>query len=131
MALAKNADRSPALAQGASRLDEARGALHRERSLGGLPAAEPILAAPHPHYRSLWNLRIFFYRVFALCPAPITPARGKTAFSADLWILVPAVIGLMLLTFYVVDAIRLNSNFIRIITGGVKEGEPEISERRG
>src|ERR1700674_1309459 len=74
---------------------------------------------------------IFSYGVFALFPAPITPARGKTAFSADLWILVPAVIGLMLLTFYVVDAIRLNSNFIRIITGGVKEWEPEISESRG
>jgi hypothetical protein len=38
---------------------------------------------------------------------------------------------MMLLTFYVVDAIRLNSNFIRIVTGGVRQWEPEISESRG
>jgi hypothetical protein len=74
---------------------------------------------------------IFSIGVFALFRAPVAPARGDAALCADLWILLPAVIGLMLLTFYVVDAIRLNSNFIRIITGGVKEWEPEISESRG
>ena len=34
---------------------------------------------------------------------------------------------MMILTFYVVDAIRLNSNFIRIFTYGVTKWEPDIS----
>ena len=34
---------------------------------------------------------------------------------------------MMILTFYVVDAIRLNSNFIRIFTYGVAKWEPAIS----
>ena len=61
----------------------------------------------------------------------MTPARGETAFSADLWVLIPAVVGMMTLTFYVVDAIRLNSNFIRLVTGGVTEWEPDISVGMG
>ena len=38
---------------------------------------------------------------------------------------------MMILTFYVVDAIRLNSNFIRIFTRGVTEWEPKISPEVG
>ena len=60
-----------------------------------------------------------------------TPARGETAFQADQWVLIPAVIGMMTLTFYVVDAIRLNSNFIRVVTGGVTEWEPDVAIGRG
>ena len=74
---------------------------------------------------------VFSIGLFALFRTPVTPARGDAAFCVDLWILLPAIAGLMLLTFYVVDAIRLSSNFIRIITGGVRQWEPEISESRG
>jgi hypothetical protein len=71
----------------------------------------------------------FSMAVFTLFPQPVTPARGPTVFSFDFWILVPAVIAMMILTFYVVDAIRLNSNFIRIFTYGVTKWEPDIVGR--
>jgi hypothetical protein len=70
---------------------------------------------------------IFSFGLSALFPFPVTPARGETAFLADLCVLILAVIGMMTLTFYVVDAIRLNSNFIRVVTGGVTQWEPNIS----
>jgi hypothetical protein len=71
----------------------------------------------------------FSLGVFTLFPQPVPPARGPTAFFFDFWILVPAVIAMMILTFYVVDAIRLNSNFIRIFTYGVTKWEPDIVGR--
>jgi len=69
----------------------------------------------------------FSVAVFTLFPRPVVPARGATAFSYDFWILISAVIAMMILTFYVVDAIRLNSNFIRIFTYGVTKWVPDIS----
>jgi hypothetical protein len=69
----------------------------------------------------------FSIAVFTLFPQPVTPARGPTVFSFDFRILIPAVIAMMILTFYVVDAIRLNSNFIRIFTYGVTKWMPDIS----
>ena len=68
----------------------------------------------------------FSFGVLTLFPQPVTPARGALAFSLDLWVLIPTVMAMMILTFYVVDAIRLNSNFIRIFTYGVAEWEPAI-----
>ena len=70
---------------------------------------------------------VFALGVFGLFPQPIVPARGDVALAADTWVIWPAVLGLTILTFYVVDAIRLNSNLIRIVTGGVTKWEPEIS----
>jgi hypothetical protein len=70
----------------------------------------------------------FSLAVVTLFPPPVVPARGSTAFKADYWyILWPTIIAMMILTFYVVDAIRLNSNFIRIFTYGVAKWEPDIS----
>jgi hypothetical protein len=69
----------------------------------------------------------FSVAVFTLFPKPAVPARGATAFSCDFWILISTVIAMMILTFYVVDAIRLNSNFIRIFTYGVTKWVPDIS----
>jgi hypothetical protein len=74
---------------------------------------------------------VFSLGVLMLFPFPVTPARGETAFCADLCVLIPAVVGMMMLTFYVVDAIRLNSNFIRVVTGGVTEWRPDISVGKG
>src|SRR5207244_11847418 len=49
-----------------------------------------------------------------LFPSPPAPARGEIAFQIDKVVFVLAAVGLMLLSFYVVDAIQLNSNFIRM-----------------
>ena len=73
----------------------------------------------------------FSFGVFSIFPRVITPARGDPAFIADIITLIPTVIAMMLLTFYVVDAIRLNSNFIRILTRGATEWEPQISDELG
>jgi hypothetical protein len=70
---------------------------------------------------------LFTFGVFGLFPQPTVPARGDVALTADTRVIMPAVFGMMILTFYVVDAIRLNSNFIRIVTGGVMKWEPKIS----
>jgi hypothetical protein len=69
----------------------------------------------------------FSISVFTLFPSPAVPARGLTAFRSDFLVLIVSVIAMMILTFYVVDAIRLNSNFIRIFTYGVAKWEPAIS----
>lgn len=71
----------------------------------------------------------FSFSVFTLFPQPITPARGETAFRFDFWILIPAVIGMVLLSFYVFDALQLNSNFIRMFTRGVTKWAPDVSQR--
>jgi hypothetical protein len=69
----------------------------------------------------------FSVGVFTLFPELVTPARGQTAFTADRAVLITTVIAMMILTFYVWDAIRLNSNFIRIFTYGVTKWVPDIS----
>ena len=70
---------------------------------------------------------VFSVSVFGLLGLPVTPARGDIALSVDKLILGAAVLGMMILTFYVVDAIRLNSNLIRIVAGGVTQWEPNIA----
>lgn len=68
----------------------------------------------------------------ALFPAPVVPARGAIAFAFDGAVLFATVVSLIVLTFYVVDAIQLNSNFIRIFTYGLtqwKENIPPGSNR--
>lgn len=57
------------------------------------------------------------------------PARGSVAFGFDRLVLLFSVCGLMILTFYVVDAIQLNSNFIRVFTRGVSKWASDISHR--
>ena len=57
---------------------------------------------------------IFAFTVLHLFPQPPPPARGHLAFTIDEVVFYLAGIGLLLLSFYVVDAIQLNSNFIRM-----------------
>ena len=57
---------------------------------------------------------LFSLIICGLFPAPLAPARGDLAFGFDRCVIVLAAIGTMILTFYVVDAIQLNSNFIRM-----------------
>ena len=57
---------------------------------------------------------IFALTILRLFPQPLSPARGEIAFSIDKFVFYLAGVGLLLLSFYVVDAIQLNSNFIRM-----------------
>jgi len=57
---------------------------------------------------------VFSITIFTLFPQPLPPARGEMAFQIDKVVFFLAAVGLMLLSFYVVDAIQLNSNFIRM-----------------
>jgi hypothetical protein len=56
----------------------------------------------------------FSATVFILFPEPLAPARGEAAFKFDKIAFMLAAVGTLLLSFYVVDAIQLNSNFIRM-----------------
>ena len=57
---------------------------------------------------------IFAFTILHLFPEPPPPARGHLAFRIDKIVFYLAGVGLLLLSFYVVDAIQLNSNFIRM-----------------
>ncbi|MGI9087981.1 MAG: hypothetical protein ACR2HH_09620 [Chthoniobacterales bacterium] len=76
------------------------------------------------------------YVVFAIAfsllfPQIFVPARGERAFTADFWVLIATVLAMMVLTFYVVDAIRLNSNFIRILTRSATQWGAPLSIAAG
>lgn len=57
---------------------------------------------------------IFSLAVFNLFPQPLAPARGEGSFEFDKIAFILGGVGVLLLSFYVVDAIQLNSNFIRM-----------------
>ena len=57
---------------------------------------------------------LFSFIVLRLFPPPLPPARGEFAFQFDKVVIIATAIGMMILSFYVVDAIQLNSNFIRM-----------------
>src|SRR5207249_8936411 len=61
--------------------------------------------------------------------APPAPARGEIAFWIDEPVFFLAAVGLMLLSFYVVDAIQLNSNFIRMFGREVTKWSSEVVEQ--
>src|SRR5262245_54572373 len=56
----------------------------------------------------------FAFVILHLFPQPPPPARGDLAFRIDKIVFYLCGAGLLLLSFYVVDAIQLNSNFIRM-----------------
>lgn len=72
---------------------------------------------------------LFSVSVFSLFARPIVPARGEIAFQFDQAVLFLAVIGLMILSFYVVDAIQLNSNLIRMFAREVTKWGRGVAER--
>jgi len=57
---------------------------------------------------------LFSFCLFSLSPRSIPPARGEMAFHFDAAVVFLSTISSMILSFYVVDAIGLNSNFIRM-----------------
>jgi hypothetical protein len=74
---------------------------------------------------------IFSFAVFTLFPPIIAPTRGLTAAGFDKCVLYPSVIGMLILSFYVFDALQLNSNFIRMFTRGVTNWAPDVAKLTG
>jgi hypothetical protein len=72
---------------------------------------------------------IFAFTILHLFPQPPPPARGHLAFEIDKIVFYLAGIGLLLLSFYVVDAIQLNSNFIRMFGREVTKWGREVVDR--
>jgi hypothetical protein len=72
---------------------------------------------------------IFAFTILQLFPQPLPPARGEMAFRLDNIVFCVASVGLLLLSFYVVDAIQLNSNFIRMFGREVTEWGTEFVDR--
>jgi hypothetical protein len=73
---------------------------------------------------------IFSFTIFQLFPQrPLVPARGELVFNFDRAVLLLGVIGLLILSFYVVDAIQLNSNFIRMFAREVTRWGRGVVER--
>jgi hypothetical protein len=72
---------------------------------------------------------IFSFSLFTLFPSAVPPARGDTARQFDLCVLLASVIALLILSFYVVDAIRLNSNLIRLFAREVTKWGHGVAEQ--
>jgi hypothetical protein len=74
----------------------------------------------------LWRFGplVFFYLIggaalFLLLGIPAVPARGDRSFNVDLGLLVLTILSTTALLFYVVDAIRLNSDLIELFNQGI------------
>jgi hypothetical protein len=72
---------------------------------------------------------VFAAAIFSLFPEPLPPARGEASFRFDKIAFILAGVGLLLLSFYVVDAIQLNSNFIRMFGREVTKWRREVVDR--
>jgi hypothetical protein len=72
---------------------------------------------------------VFTLAVFTLFPPIEAPARGATAFRFDFCVLILAVISMLILSFYVFDALQLNSNFIRMFAQAVTKWEPAVTKQ--
>jgi hypothetical protein len=72
---------------------------------------------------------IFSLMVLQLSPQPLPPARGVMAFKADAVVFYLGGVALLLLSFYVVDAIQLNSNFIRMFAREVTKWGRGVVDR--
>jgi hypothetical protein len=71
----------------------------------------------------------FSFAIFQLLPQLHSPTRGEVAFWFNLVVIYLTAIGMMILSFYVVDAIQLNSNFIRMFAREVTRWGRGVVER--
>lgn len=77
----------------------------------------------------LWFLYVAFSVSIALLFGPTyPPARGDISFMFDAGVLIFSGFGLLALTFYVVDAILLNGNFIRVFSRGLTKWAKEVDD---
>jgi hypothetical protein len=72
---------------------------------------------------------LFSFIIIRLFPPPPAPARGDLAFRFDKVAIWLTAIGMMILSFYVVDAIQLNSNFIRMFARVVTKWGDAVVEQ--
>jgi len=72
---------------------------------------------------------VFAAAIFSLFPQPPPPARGEASFTFDKMAFILSGVGMLLLSFYVVDAIQLNSNFIRMFARVVTEWGSGVIDR--
>ena len=72
---------------------------------------------------------LFSFVIYKLFPPPPAPARGEMAFKIDKVVSFLSGASLLLLSFYVVDAIQLNSNFIRMFAREVTRWSREVVEQ--
>jgi hypothetical protein len=72
---------------------------------------------------------IFAFAILHLFPQPPPPARGEMGFRIDKIVFYLAGVGLLLLSFYVVDAIQVNSNFIRMFAREVTKWSRGVIDR--
>jgi hypothetical protein len=72
---------------------------------------------------------VFAVAIFSLFPQPPAPGRGEASFKFDTLTFVLGGVGLLLLSFYVVDAIQLNSNFIRMFAREVTKWGTGVIDR--
>ena len=70
----------------------------------------------------------FSFCLLSLFPRSLPPARGEMAFQFDAVVLFLSTISVMILSFYVVDAIQLNSNFIRMFAREVTRWGGKVVE---
>jgi len=78
----------------------------------------------------LFALYCFFaFTILHLFPQPPPPARGHVAFRIDKIVFYLAGVGLLLLSFYVVDAIQVNCNFIRMFAREVTKWSRGVIDR--
>ena len=71
----------------------------------------------------------FAFAIFSLFPQPPAPARGEAAFKFDKVAFILTGVAVLLLSFYVVDAIQLNSNFIRMFAREVTKWGRSVINR--
>ena len=79
------------------------------------------------------GILVALYSAFSFCllslfPRSLPPARGEMAFQFDTVVLFLSGISSMILSFYVVDAIGLNSNFIRMFAREVTSWGGKVVE---
>jgi hypothetical protein len=78
----------------------------------------------------LLALYLFFsFAIYKLFPPPPAPAGGDMAFKIDKVVSLLSGASLLLLSFYVADAIQLNSNFIRMFRREVTKWSLSVVER--
>jgi TIR domain len=72
---------------------------------------------------------LFSFAIYKLFPPPPAPAGGDMAFEFDRVVSFLSGASLLLLSFYVADAIQLNSNFIRMFGREVTKWSRNVVER--
>ena len=71
----------------------------------------------------------FYVDRFQLSPQSLPPARGAIAFKYDAVVFCLVEVGLLLLSFYVIDAIQLNNNFVRLFGREITEWGRSVVDR--